>query len=127
MCLFIIKDSNKTNLKDYVKIAKKNITVYKRLSNSTGEVLYTPYQHAIVIRNGDILTAKKFGIKKRSRHSCCFAEVHQGIHAYTELSSANFYRSYGEIVVKCFIPAGTPYIISGGEIVSLQLVVLPIN
>jgi hypothetical protein len=127
MCLYIIKDSNKTNLEDYVKIAKKNITVYKRLLNSTGEVLCTPYQYATVIRNGDILTAEKFGIKKRSGHSYYFAEVHQGIHAYTKLSTANFYCSYAQIVVECFIPAGTPYIISGEEIVSLQLVVLPIN
>jgi hypothetical protein len=108
-----------------------NKTVYKVLKQRyMSSQVITPYQY-VVVNKGDQLTAPFFsngyGDKKKVVR---YTEVHQGVHAYTELKDAidkcNVvgYGSSGcgAIVVEATIPRFTQFVEgNNGDIASLKL------
>ena len=129
MCLYI-PNSNKVKIKEaigFVQISTKDIYVYKKFipqkvyDNKKGHTLlvFTPYMDFEVSKDGDIMTTNKFGFKKEY-----YITVHQGIHAYIDKPNG----ALGAVnLIRCLIPAGTPYIIAGIEIVTLQLIIPPMK
>lgn len=133
MCLIIKTKDPKDNIDNYIKIAKEDIIVYKRLSYKSydNNIYRTPHKCYPINKDGDILTVNKFGTKRTYLKEI---EVHQGIHSYTNLKRAKISSFYPEeVIVKCIIPEGTPYIESNdmfgkrNEIVSLILIIPPID
>lgn len=133
MCLIIKTKDPKDSIDNYIKIAKKDITVYKRLAYKSynNNIYMTPHRCYPINKNGDILTVNKFGTKRTHLREI---EVHQGIHSYTNLKRAKSLLFHSdEVIVKCIIPEGTPYIESNemfgkrNEIVSLILIIPPID
>ena len=125
MCLIIDRKSNKDSIDNYIKIAKKDIVVYKKL-RSYGENYETPIKYYYVSKDGDILTTNSFSTNK-NRH---YIYVNRGIHSYTNKEYGKSIIYFNNILVKCIIPKGTPYIISNrikDEIVSLILIIPPID
>jgi hypothetical protein len=142
MCL-IIKDSwERPDIKtedyvNFVQIAEQDMKVYKYFYENdnalTEETEYsTPYRGFPITGDGDIMTAKKFGVYKRryynpkwvTRNSFALF-VDAGIHAYTKKPC---YWGSRAVITKCIIPKGTPYILgTGDEIVTLQLIVPPLK
>lgn len=114
MCLYARKGA-------IVKIAKGNITVYKRLEwiGKQGSVnLYRPpYQ-----RNFEYLVGVL--AKVRVRWGIAPGFVKKGLHAYTTKNRA-FFTKYGrEVVFSSTIPKGSKYILGrNGDIVSNQLII----
>lgn len=140
MCL-IIKDSwQRPNIKvkdyvNFVQIAAKDIKVYKYFCKDECPLTKhlnrytTPYRGYPITGEGDIMTAKKFGVYKHHYYNIgriTFALfVESGIHAYIKKPG---YWGSRDVITKCIIPKGTPYILGkGNEIVTLQLIVPPIR
>ncbi len=132
MCLIVQTKNRQDSINNYIKIAEKDITVYKILEHDIfNNRYYTPYQGYPISPNGDIITTNSFGIKRYER----YIEIHRGIHSYTNLEFARkklsiFVRT---ILMECIIPKDTPYIESNemfekiNEIVSLILIIPPID
>ena len=99
-------------------IAENDITVYKMLDKDQNKY-YSPCQYTQYCR-GELKTADGFGFDILSNR----ITINNGIHAYTDkhhaLGVATIYEY--SIVIKCYIPKGTPYFIGiYNEIVSLAL------
>lgn len=125
MCL-IIKDfkSSNTDLNNYVKIAKRNISTYKVLYKDYSGLYRTKYQAIHIEVDGHFQSVEIF------KSSFSTNKIGQGIHSCLTLKQAkrHHYGAPSRIIVKCFIPAGTPYILGKeNEVVSLGLFIEPID
>jgi hypothetical protein len=108
-----------------IEISKRNKTVYKKLSVYSS-CLYSPFQGA-QYKLQELTKVRSFGggwgtrnfVKKIPNNAIT---VHEGIHAYTTIEEAKLHWKWCHIV-KCIIPAGTPFIVNTetNEIVSLAL------
>jgi hypothetical protein len=137
MCLEVRRTNkeilNRVRGSELIKIAKRDINVYKvfqieryGINYVRSGILKTPYRDYEISALGDIMTVDKFSFRETAERA-----VDKGIHAYTSLKVLKqcWYSCLtGRIIVKCIIPAGTPYILGiGSEIVALQLIVPPVK
>lgn len=121
MCLttkyFIIP---KKLLRDtFLKIATKDIVVYKILEKAYKSGFVSPYYYKEYKKS--VLYKSSLGIIYESHN----LKVHKGLHAYTTNKIAINYafRSFGRSVHKMIIPKGSKYILGkDGTIVSNQLI-----
>ena len=125
MCL-TIKDFNYSNpnIENYVKIAEENIHTYKVLKTYNHLNYKTKYKDDDIESHGHFQSVKTF----KNEHAKAY--IGQGIHSYSTLYEAkkNFYGYSHYIIVKCFIPIGTPYILGKyNDIVSLGLFIQPLD
>jgi len=119
-------------LNRYVRTSKKNIYVYKGFRRSTTPSrLITPYMGTYISSNGDVMSTDKFTFRCSSystyfsRNLYDLRNIENGIHAYTRKRCVNYLC---QVMLKCMIPAGTPYILGAyGDIVTLLLIVPPIE
>lgn len=121
MCLYI-KDSVHKRKDDrgtpYPLVSKTNKVTYKVLRNYDGKP-HTPFRQTQT-DTFEMMSADSFGITV-PRWSP--AHVGAGIHSYKTLIKAQLNSSSSSIVVKCMVPAGTPYYVGkNGDIVSLILI-----
>lgn len=135
MCLYADLKNNSGKIEDYVQVSNRDMVVYKILGKKfymwTGkneeEEYVTSARGYKVDKDGDILIADKFTCRKNEP----FLEINRGIHSYTDLKEAKFqvFNPSIRLLVKCIIPAGTPYIKSscGCQVVSLILMIPPID
>jgi len=124
MCLSIYKKGKKITIDDVIKIAKEDIVVYKRLRVSIySNKILTPYQSHLVDSNGDFLIVEKF----TESESFGYIDICKGIHSYSDLETAERMSSCLEIIVKSIIPKDTPYIKYSGQILSLILIIPPLD
>lgn len=131
MCLF-------ATTRNKVRIAKKDIFVYKLVLQDINGEFISPYQCA-VYRIGQIeevpnFSAGSYSLEGNFKQKPFVTKVpkgtesiHEGLHAYTSVSKARL-RSMegilkGKFILKCIIPKGTRYIQSpkDKEIVALRL------
>ncbi len=120
MCLTInnyfhsLKEANE--FKKKFKISTKDKVVYKLLEIYQNK-LYSPYQSHLY-KYGELKTRKRFTFE----YNCYRLQINAGLHAYQNMKKAKNYRSGNTIILKCIIPAGTPYFLgSKNDIVSLAL------
>ena len=120
------KASYATKEKEIMRVAKRNITVYKVLEQDTSNSYYSPHRAMEYTLNTHYYqTGKyKFGIcigfsliPKVTK-----VIINKGLHAYTNLTYALNYLPYGKVVVRCIIPKGSLYLKSYDEIVSDNLI-----
>ena len=126
MCL-IIKENK-------VRIATKDIVVFKRFRQLSPSKLVSPYQE-VTYQLGKTKTIKNFtGDHSRTIRRFSFTDkipagtstVHKGLHSFKTMKEAND-AVIGNRTVRCVIPKGTPYINgTENEIVSLALTPLKV-
>lgn len=113
-----------------IKIADKDMTVYKVLCRE-GKIFASPYR-GTRWNIGETKTVGFFGddsiIKRRFKKklpNLSRLTIGRGLHAYTvktNLRGKGWAFGCGDVVVRCTIPKGTPYILGyNKEIVSLAL------
>lgn len=117
-----------------IKVSARDIRVWKRFRINPDGSAETPYRETPVSKNGEVMTTKSFGFEIEQAYFFSgepakqyYAYVNRGIHAYTDFDSCEYeYDNECEIMVKCVIPAGTPYILGMcNEIAALQIIVPP--
>lgn len=129
MCLHITP-SNK------VKVAKKDIIVYKHVIKTCKSWFASPYQYERY-ELGTVNEVPSFGAGFYSKTGKYLTKsfvakipkgtkfINEGLHAYTSLTKPRSYRFQwtNEFLLKCIIPKGTRYIQSPAneEIVALRL------
>ena len=124
MCLY-----PRTN---HILIADRDIVVFKSFDRVNSTCLASPYM-STKWNIGETKTVGSFGDddnprrrfqKKLPKYETI--QIGRGLHAY-QLKSTALRIGYGDVVARCIIPKGTPYIIgSYGDIVSLALKVVKI-
>ena len=98
----------KKALKEYIKVAKVDIHVYKQVDISPLGHICAPYRNCIY--DGPLISIEEGStIKIRASGSDDWLNftVNQGIHAYTKIRSYNT-----RIYIPCVIPKGTKYVIN---------------
>lgn len=115
MCLttLSIKLSKAQLNKKFVKIASRNIIVFKILDKTTNK---SPYYHMKYEPRGLCKSRLKIVYNEN------YLDVNNGLHAYTTKRAANKRKDYYKKIVEMTIPKGSKYIIGyNNTIVSNQL------
>jgi hypothetical protein len=119
MCLYIGREK-------HIRISKRDKVVYKRFYPEN-DYLVPPF-YRTKYRIGKTKTSPIFSgvvdkrIRKFTKFPLGLRTVERGLHSYSNKKHAFAYRNAAQVVVKCVIPKGTPYI-NGSyfEVVSLAL------
>lgn len=121
----LAKSSDKAMLKHLIqhhefKKADKTIVCYKRLNKpklKNGEKVYLSPHRQVSWRQQELKKAK-LGVKLGAVYYSGLAsvypwslymDIHEGLHAHSTRSDAKFEKTYGEVILKAYIPKGAVY------------------
>jgi len=113
------------NAASKIEVRATDTVVYKRLKYSYMEGMFlapyreTPYKRGEIKRERVFSEMNGGTFKTKLPASVYGNGINQGLHTYREIRDAG----YGEIIVECVIPAGTPLIVGTYDVVSLALVI----
>ena len=108
-----------------IKKIKRAIVCFKLLDQRYNGTLFSPYKY-VPYEIGETKTVPYFtdGTQRKLVTRKEAKVINAGLHAFTSLNYALQQQLVNQVVVRCSIPKGTPYILgTDHEIVALKLVI----